>query len=744
MSMNYDSFLANKLVRHEECGISVTTVSDILYPFQRELTMWALRKGRAAIFADCGLGKTLIQLEWLRQIHDQGYAQYSLIVAPLSVCQQTVREAENKLGVHVNVAHTKQDLTPGMNTTNYEMLRSFIGADLDAIVLDESSILKSIDGKTRKLILDHFSTPRFRLCCTATPCPNDIAELANHSQFLGIMTRGEMLATFFVHDEEGWRLRGHAHKDFYRWLASWAMVVRNPSDIGFDDNGFLLPSLYIVDEIVESDWRKDGHLFAGDLKGITDRASVRRHTLEERTQRATSIANSTDEQVIVWCGLNDESALAARLIPHSIEVKGGDSHDAKLAAIAGFLDGTYRVLVTKPKICGFGLNLQNASRMVFLGLGDSYESYYQCIRRCWRYGQHSPVHVHVVVTDHEQSIVENVRRKEREADALMGGIMDEARSYERDEIKQRQWHEILERRIEVGPGWTLRQGDCVEELKHLADNSIDLSIFSPPFGTLYQYSSAAHDMGNCVTTEQFLEHFRYAIDELQRKTKPGRNCCVHLAGVATTLSNHGVIGLYDLRGDVIRAFVAHGWIFHGEITIDKNPQAQAVRTHAKGLLFLQLRKDASWLRPGLADYICVFRKPGENLVPIQPDLTNDEWIELAHPVWYNIRENDTLNVNGSREEEDDRHICPLQLETIRRCVRLWSNPGELILSPFAGIGSEGYVALQEERRFVGIELKPIYVNAAVRNLRAAVSAKKQIDLFDVEPCAASITENINQ
>ena len=277
----------------------------------------------------------------------------------------------------------------------------------------------------------------------------------------------------------------------------------------------------------------------------------------------------------------------------------------------------------------------------------------------------------------------------------------------------------------IRPSWQLVNGDCIEELAHLGDNTADLSIYSPPFASLFTYTASDRDIGNCASREEFFEHIGFMIRELLRVTKEGRLTCVHVAQVPAMLSRDGFIGMKDLRGQTILAFQNDGWIYQGEVCIDKDPQAQAIRTHSKGLLFVQLKKDASWLRPALADYILVFRKPGENAVPIRPDITNEEWIEWARPIWYGIRESDTLNVAIARDAKDERHICPLQLGTIERCVRLWSNPGELIVSPFAGIGSEGYEAVRLGRRYLGIELKPSYYRVAVSNLTTAETLKTQ-------------------
>jgi len=283
--------------------------------------------------------------------------------------------------------------------------------------------------------------------------------------------------------------------------------------------------------------------------------------------------------------------------------------------------------------------------------------------------------------------------------------------------------------VHQGDGWTLANQDCIEGVAELPENGVDFSVYSPPFISLYTYTASERDMGNCASAGEFFEHFGFLLRELFRVTKPGRLTACHVQQVAAMLERDGYIGLKDFRGDTIRAFQANGWIYHGEVCIDKDPQAQAIRTKAKGLLFVQMRKDSSWSRPALADYILIFRKPGENTAPIQPDITNEDWINWARPIWYGIRESDTLHVAEARGEDDERHICPLQLGTIERCLRLWSNPGELVLSPFAGIGSEGYEAIRLGRRFVGFELKEQYADVAVKNLKAAEHVKAQGSLF---------------
>lgn len=270
-----------------------------------------------------------------------------------------------------------------------------------------------------------------------------------------------------------------------------------------------------------------------------------------------------------------------------------------------------------------------------------------------------------------------------------------------------------------GHGWTLMLGDSCERLAELDDNTVDLSVYSPPFASLFTYSPSPRDLGNSFDRDEFLAHYSYIISHVLRVTKPGRLSCVHVQQLSTTKATHGVVGLTDFRGQVIEAHQKAGWTYYGEVTIDKDPQAQAIRTKAHCLMFQTLNRDSSGSRPALADYLLLFRKPGENATPIKPDCDNETWIQWARPVWYDIRETDTLNTRVARDDADERHICPLQLPLIERCIRLWSNPTDLVLSPFTGIGSEGYVAVKHGRRFVGCELKASYWRTACENIRAA-------------------------
>lgn len=411
MPVSYANFLTRKARSFDGAGhaVDVDQVHPLLYDWQREGVRWAVGKGRCALFWDCGLGKTFAQVEWARLS-----GRRALIVAPLSVARQTVREAA-RLDIDLSYVRSQPADRPGLWITNYEMVGQFDPASFDAVVLDESSILKNVDGRTRRTLTERLSTVNRRLACTATPAPNDVAELANHAEYLGAMSRAEMLAAYFVNDERDWRLKGHAADAMYRWMASWALAARRPSDLGYPDDGYVLPELSIVPEVVAADVQQAGQLFATDLGGVGGRAQVRRSTLAARCERACELARG-GRQWIVWCGLNDEAKTVAEALGDAaVNVEGSWAPDAKAEALEAFQDGEIRVLVTKPSIAGFGMNFQQCSRMAFVGLSDSYEAYYQAIRRCWRFGQTEPVSAHVIVSELEQQIAHNVARKEADA-----------------------------------------------------------------------------------------------------------------------------------------------------------------------------------------------------------------------------------------------------------------------------------------------------------------------------------------
>jgi superfamily II DNA or RNA helicase len=427
----YAEFLERKRRLVLPNGIDPKSVEmpALLYDWQAAMVRWALRKGRAAIFADCGLGKTFMQTAWADALKVR-----TLMLAPLCVAEQTVAEAA-KLGIEVVYCRDQQHAQKHrLVITNYERLEKFDESQFKAVVLDESSILKAFDGKTRTKLIETFAKTPYRLCCTATPAPNDIAELANHAEFLGLMTRSEFLATWFVHDDMGWRMKRHAVQPFYRWLASWAIALRRPSDLGYDDGGFALPSLRFHETTVESG-TVSGALFPElSLKGIGGRLAARKGSLDARVEAAANLIHERGVSWIAWCGLNTESEALSSALPNAVEVSGSDDYAEKVGAVQSFIVGQTKVLVSKVRILGYGLNFQHCSHMVFVGLGDSYEQYYQAIRRCWRFGQKHPVDVHIVVSEAERLIVENVRRKEATADALSQELLVHMRDFEREEL----------------------------------------------------------------------------------------------------------------------------------------------------------------------------------------------------------------------------------------------------------------------------------------------------------------------
>ena len=420
---SYAEFLSRKQSRVEAAGadVDISDINPILHPWQAELVQWAVRTSRAAIWADTGLGKTMMQLEWARLSTHRPV----LVVAPLAVCHQTVREAA-KLGIESAYVKSQDDVgTYRIMVTNYERLPGFDPSQFGAVVLDESSILKQSDGKTRSMLIDWAREVPHRLACSATPAPNDPEELTNQAEWLGRMTRTHMLAAYFIHDNDGWRLKGHARQPMMQWMAQWAVALTKPSDIGGDDDGYVLPGLEVVPEIVHAEIEVEGQLFATDIGGVTGRAELRRKTLDARVDRAAKIVANNPGPWIMWCGLNSEADALAREIPRSVNVHGSLDPDEKARLLLGFADGDFDVLITKPSIASQGLNYQHCNRMAFVGLGDSYEQYYQAIRRCYRYGQKRVVYAHVVLSDLESQIAANVARKERSASAITSELVRE-------------------------------------------------------------------------------------------------------------------------------------------------------------------------------------------------------------------------------------------------------------------------------------------------------------------------------
>ena len=759
----YEEFLASKRVICEPSGFIVDErgLNIHLKDFQHDIVKWACRRGKAALWAECGLGKTLMQLDWARLVcqHTGGKV---LIFAPLAVAEQTVHEGE-KFGIPVTLARTQADCGPTISITNYEMLEHFDPSQFVGLVVDESGILKGWNRKTKQRLVEFASGMDYRLACTATPAPNDYMEFGSHSEFLGIMSRAEMLATFFTHDggdTAKWRLKGHAQDKFWEWMAKWAVVMRKPSDLGYCDDGYLLLDLKMHQHTVAAEWSSE-HLFPVEAKSLTERRAARRDTLDDRVAECARIVNSVpNEQWLIWCNLNSEQDALQRIFgDRCVSIQGSDDYEDKISREAEWRAGKVPILISKPSIFGHGLNWQHCAYMAFVGLSDSFEQLYQALRRCWRFGQLRPVNAHIITSELEGAVVRNIERKERQyeemgkrmvahmkdlnAAAVHGGTVRTVEQYTRETMQSGS----------NPPAWIMHLGDCVEVLREMPSREVGFIVYSPPFSSLYTYSNSERDMGNCPDDKTFEAHYRYLVQELFRVLQPGRLCSFHCMNLPTTVERDGFTGIRDFRGKLIKIHEEAGFIYHSEVCIWKDPLVAMQRTHAKGLLHVEHVKDSACSRQGLPDYLVTMRKPGINQEPIshlpsgwtefvgedepkaewhddpsRNKYSHHVWQRYASPVWTDINPSDTLQRESVREDKDERHIAPLQLQVIERAVLLWSNPRDVVLSPFAGIGSEGYVAVKRGRRFIGAELKRSYYQQACKNLMAAEQMAEQAAL----------------
>lgn len=661
---DYLQFVENKLTLHEACGFDASALPDSLFDFQTAITQWATRKGRAAIFADTGLGKSRMQLAWADQVvrHTQ---KPVIILTPLCVATQTVQEAER---INLSDVRYCRSLALAVGAriivTNFEMMDAFDSLDIGGVVIDESSILKSLDGKFKTRIIERFANTPYRLSCSATPSPNDYMELGNQAEFLGIMSRVEMLAQFFTHDggdTSKWRLKGHGRERFWEWLASWSVCIRNPSDLGFDGSRYVLPPIHYHQHTVESDYTKEGDLFPSIAQTLSERRDAKRNSLSERVKLAVELTETDDDYWIIWCHLNDESSALKKSLPDAVEVIGTLPPREKEDRILSFIRGEKKIVIGKPSIFGFGLNLQHCRNMIFVGMDDSYEMFYQSIRRCWRFRQYREVHVHIISSSAEGEILKNVERKKKQADEMSQAMVEHMREFSQKEIHGTH-REVNEYRRETRSGdqWTLHLGDCVDVAREIPDHSIGYTIFSPPFASLYTYSNSPRDMGNCRNFSDFYAHFQFLVSELLRITMPGRLLSFHCMNLPTSKQHHGVIGLHDFRGELIRIFVEAGWIYHSEVVIWKDPVVAMQRTKAIGLLYKQLKKDSALSRQGVPDYLVTMRKPGENVDRITKDPEQFPvalWQRYASPVWMDINPSRTLQYRAARDNDDERHIC---------------------------------------------------------------------------------------
>lgn len=731
----YQKFLESKKATKVESGfdVDISQLNPLLFEFQKYCVQRALKSGKFALFESCGLGKTLQQLEWADKVSKHTNSSV-LILAPLAVVAQTIKEGE-KFGYKVA---DYEKIKPGQNDeyrifiTNYDNLENVSIDYFSGVVLDESSILKNFQGKTKQFIIEKFKNTPYKLACTATPSPNDTTELCNHAEFLDVMNRNEMLAMYFVHDggsTSDWRLKGHAKQAFWDFVSTWAVMLNLPSDIGFEDDGYNLPPLNVIQEIVETPKRDNGLLFNTTAVSATDFHKELKLTYDIRLNRVVEIVNSKhDENFIIWIGHDDEGKYLRKLLPDAIEVKGSDSKEYKKNKLLGFGNGEFKIIITKLKIAQFGLNYQNCKNQIFASLDFSFESTYQGIRRSYRFGQKEEVNIYLITTDTMQNVKESFDTKQKAFIEMQKAMTIAMNRNIKNEIKLTKMETAGQYKSE---NCEIRLGDCVKLIQDVPDESIGFSIFSPPFAELYTYSDKIEDMGNSKDYKEFFIAFKYLVKELYRVMWSGRNVAVHCMDLPIQKGKEGYIGLRDFSGMILEAFTEAGFIYHSRVTIWKNPVTEMQRTKALGLLHKQVKKDAAMCRVGIPDYLMVFRKDGEHEHPVQCDISVDIWQKYASPVWMDINYSNTLNCQVGREQSDERHICALQLDTINRAIHLWSNPGDTVLTPFMGIGSEVYEAIKIGRKGIGFELKDSYFTEAVKNIKHIEQQKKVRTLFDI-------------
>lgn len=729
----YKEFLKGKKTKKTESGFSIETneLNPVLFDFQKFCVKRALEAGKFALFEDCGLGKTIQQLEWANQIILKCNVSV-LVLAPLAVIGQTIKEGQ-KFGYSVNEIND-MDYYDNNNDriyiTNYDNLDNIDVSFFGGVILDESSILKNFAGKTRNAIIDRFRNTPYKLACTATPSPNDTTEICNHAEFLDVMSRNEMLAMYFVHDggsTSEWRLKGHAEQSFWDFVSTWAVMLNKPSDIGYNDNGYNLPPLNVIEEMVITPKRDNGMLFNETAVSATDYHKELRATYQRRLDKVAEIVKNSNDNFIIWIGHDDEGKYLRSLLPDAVEVKGSDTKEYKKDKLLGFGKGEFRILITKLKIAQFGLNYQNCHNQIYASLDFSFESTYQGIRRSYRFGQDKPVNIYLVTTDTMTNVKSSFEKKQ--------ALFKEMQKSMTEAMNRNINKSITLKKMETESRYNsdkcdIRLGDCVQLIREIESESIGFSIFSPPFAELYTYSDKLEDMGNSKDYNEFFTAFKFLVKELYRVMWSGRNVAVHCMDLPIQKGKEGYIGLRDFSGMILQAFQEVGFIYHSRVTIWKNPVTEMQRTKALGLLHKQVKKDAAMSRVGIPDYLMIFRKKGEHNHPVHCNISVDTWQKYASPVWMDIDYSNTLNAAKGRDEKDEKHICPLQLETIERAITLWSNEGDRVLTPFLGIGSEVYTAIKLKRFGLGFELKESYYNEAVKNCKSMECNMNQKTLFD--------------
>ena len=663
-----------------------------------------------------------MQLSWSECIYKQTNKKV-LILAPLAVVNQTKNEA---LKFNINI--------DSFDIYNFEQLKNIDVSIYSGVVLDESSILKGRDGKLSKLIINSFKKTTYKLCCTATPSPNDHMELGQHSEFLGSMSYLEMLAMFFVHDggqTSKWRLRKHAQDDFWNFVCTWSICLDNPKSLGYNGNNYNLPDIEYIEHIIPVE-NNTNTLFGDVAVSATDLHKDLKRSLNKRLDKTIELVNNSNEQWIIWTLKNDEANQLNKVINDSINVQGSDKPEYKAKYLNGFANKEFKSLITKTSIASFGMNYQNCSNMIFTSYDFKFEAFYQAVRRCYRFGQMNKVKVHLLVPESQINVRKTILEKENKHKKM---IKEMSNYSSKTNYKLNKTNIIINNKEIKTENYHLFNGDCVEESKKINTNEADLIVFSPPFAELYVYSDKPEDMGNVSNYKEFENHFKYLIPELKRVLKPGRICAIHCMDLPIQKGKEGYIGLRDFSGMLIDWFTNEGFIYHAKTTIWKNPVTEMQRTKALGLLHKTIKKDSVMSRVGIPDYVLFFRNEGDNIIPIQHQdetetlpnyLPVDLWQKYASPVWFDIDYSRTLQYRSGRDGNDEKHICPLQLDTIERIIHLYSNENEIVFSPFGGIGSEGFQALKMNRKSISIELKESYFKLNACNHKSCMSEKNSI------------------
>lgn len=719
--MEYNQFLETKKKTFIESGFEIDEekLNPLLKDFQKFGVKTALFKGKFALFFDCGLGKTFCQLEWAKQVSIKTNKKV-LILAPLAIIEQT-KEESSKFGIESKY----------FDITNYEQLKNTDVSIYSGVVLDESSILKGRDGKISSMIIEVFKNTPYKLCCTATPSPNDHMELGQHSEFLGGMSYLEMLAMFFVHDggeTSKWRLRKHAKDAFWQYVSSWSIAIDNPATLGFNSDGYNLPEIEYIEHIIPVE-NTSNTLFGDVAVSATDLHKDLNISFDLRIQKTLELVKANNNQCLIWGLKNSETDTLVKLLNNSINVQGSDTPEYKAKHLNGFAKNEFKNLITKTSIASFGMNYQNCNEMIFMSYDFKFEAFYQAVRRSYRFGQKNKVTVHILIPESQTNVRRTILEKEKQHFERIKemSLYSAQTNYKTSKSKAN----IMKKEIKTDQ-YHLINGDCVEETKKIKDNSADIVVFSPPFAELYVYSDKEQDMGNVSDYNQFETHFKYLIPELKRVLKSGRICAIHCMDLPIQKGKEGYIGLRDFSGMLIDWFQEQGFIYHSRTTIWKNPVTEMQRTKALGLLHKTIKKDSVMSRVGIPDYILFFRNEGDNETPITHQdkdetkldyLPVDLWQKYASPVWNDIDYSRTLQYRSGRDGNDEKHICPLQLDTIERILHLYSNEGETVFSPFGGIGSEGCSAIKMNRKSISIELKESYFALNEKNHKDFVSEK---------------------